>query len=135
MFKKIDRTSNVETVVGVSTSFTGNINSSGSIKVEGEYTGDIITKGDIILGSVANVKGNLNAVNVKIDGRVEGNIVCSGLLSVGATGKISGNVETTNLSVEDGGVINGMCSMTLDDIKRIIQPEPDQNIEVKNVNE
>lgn len=123
-FKKtMDKDSSVETTIGVSTSLVGDINSSASVSVDGEFTGNMSSKGDIIVGTVANIKGNLTSVNMKIEGRVEGNILCSGLLHVGATGKISGDIETTNLSVEDGGVINGNISMTLDDIKRIIQPE------------
>ena len=123
-FKKtMDKSSNVETIIGVSTSLVGEINSSSSVKIEGNSTGNVISKGDIIVGNVASIKGDLSGANIKIDGRVEGNVSCGGLLHVGATGKISGNIETVNLSVEDGGVINGNCSMTLDDIKRIIQPD------------
>jgi len=123
-FKKtVEKSSNVETIIGVSTSLVGDINSSASVRVDGEFTGNMVSKGDIIVGTVANIKGNLTGVNMNIEGKVEGNIFCSGLLHVGATGKTSGDIETTNLSVEDGGVINGTLSMTLDDIKRIIQPE------------
>ena len=122
-FKKtMDKNSNVETIIGLSTSLVGDVNSSASVKVDGNFTGNVISKGDIIIGNVANINGDLSGTNIKVDGRVQGNISCGGLLHVGATGKISGNIETVNLSVEDGGVINGNCSMTLDDIKRIIQP-------------
>lgn len=121
--KTMDKSSNVETIIGVSTSLVGDVNSSASVKIEGDLTGNVVSKGDIIVGNVASIKGDLTGVNLTIGGRVLGNVVCSGLLQVGATGKISGNIETTNLSVEDGGVINGNCSMTLDDIKRIIQPD------------
>ena len=123
-FKKtMDKSSNVETIIGVSTSLVGEINSSASVKIEGNSTGNVISKGDIVIGNVAIIKGDLSGANIRIDGRVEGNVSCGGLLHVSATGKISGNIETVNLSVEDGGVINGNCCMTLDDIKRIIQQD------------
>lgn len=112
--------SNIETQIGESTHLIGNIVSSGSVKVEGEYTGDIETKGDIIISQTGSVKGNISGANIVISGMQNGNVVSNGLLHITASGKIMGDIETINLMVEDGGVINGKCIMTLDEIKRII---------------
>ncbi|OFI06069.1 polymer-forming cytoskeletal [Clostridium acetireducens DSM 10703] len=130
MFSSVKKTSNdgpkVETIIGTTTNITGNMEASGSIKVEGQFTGDINGKAEVIISETGYVKGNINAVNVKILGKIDGNINASGILEVAPTGKVTGDIETVNLAVEDGGIINGKCSMTLDDIKRIISP--DENI-------
>lgn len=120
--KNSDQNSNIETLIGESTHLTGNIISSGSIKIEGEFIGDIETKGDIIISQTGSVKGNISCANITVGGMQNGNVVSSGLLHITAAGKIMGDIETINLMVEDGGVINGKCIMTLDEIKRIIVP-------------
>lgn len=114
--------SGIETLIGESTHLTGSIISSGSIKIEGEFIGDIETKGDIIISQTGSVKGNISGANITVAGMQNGNVASSGLLHITAAGKIMGDIETINLMVEDGGVINGKCIMTLDEIKRIIVP-------------
>ncbi|MDF2880681.1 MAG: polymer-forming cytoskeletal protein [Clostridiaceae bacterium] len=114
--------SDIETEIGESTHLTGNIVSSGSVKIDGEFIGDIETKGDIIISQTGSVKGNISGANITIGGLLNGNVVSSGLLHITAAGKVMGDIETINLMVEDGGVINGKCIMTLDEIKRIIIP-------------
>ncbi len=120
--KNSDQNSNIETLIGESTHVTGNIISSGSIKIAGEFTGDIETKGDIIISQTGSVKGNIICDNITVGGMQRGNVKSNGLLHITAAGKVMGDIETINLIVEDGGIINGKCIMTLDEIKRIIVP-------------
>lgn len=115
--------SNVETLIGASTKLTGNIEATGSVKVDGEYIGNITTKGDIIIGQAGSVKGDLNGANVVVAGKLEGNVKAAALLHISASGRMTGDLETVNLIVEDGGVVNGRVVMTLDEIKRIIMPD------------
>lgn len=112
----------IETLIGASANVNGDIDANGTVKVDGQCIGNISSKSDVIVGEVGYVKGNITAVNASISGKVEGNVLCSGLLEISPSGRISGDIQTVNLSVSDGGVVNGNCTMTLDDIKRIIGP-------------
>lgn len=112
----------LDTVIGSDTRIEGDINSSETIKIDGKLIGDIEGKSQVIIGELGLVQGNINAKNVAISGKVEGNIICNNLIEIKSSGKVLGDIETINLVVEDGGVINGNCSMKVDDIKRIVGP-------------
>lgn len=120
--KNVSVNTKIETLVGASACVNGDIDANGTIKVDGQCMGNISSKTDVIVGEVGYVKGNITAANVSVSGKVEGNVTSSGLLEVLPSGRILGDIQTVNLAVSDGGVVNGNCSMTLDDIKRIIGP-------------
>ncbi|NEZ47467.1 polymer-forming cytoskeletal protein [Clostridium niameyense] len=112
----------LDTVIGSDTSIEGDINSSETIKIDGKLIGDIEGKSQVIIGDLGLVQGNINAKDITISGKVEGNIICNNLIQIKSSGKVLGDIQTINLVVEDGGVVNGSCSMKVDDIKRIVGP-------------
>ncbi|WP_050608086.1 bactofilin family protein [Clostridium niameyense] len=112
----------LDTVIGSDTSIEGDINSSETIKIDGKLIGDIEGKSQVIIGELGLVQGNINAKDITISGKVEGNIICNNLIQIKSSGKVLGDIQTINLVVEDGGVVNGSCSMKVDDIKRIVGP-------------
>lgn len=109
----------IDTLIGTSTSITGNIVATGVIRVDGKHTGDISTESDIVIGEGGYVKGDLKAVSVSILGNVEGNISCSGTLEILPTGSLTGDVEVANFSIGKGGIFNGKCSMVNKEVKKL----------------
>jgi cytoskeletal protein CcmA (bactofilin family) len=115
------QSSRVDTLIGVSTNISGNINATGIIRVDGNYTGDITTESEVIIGEGGLVKGDIKAQNVSVSGSIEGNIKCSGVLEILPTGNLVGDIETNNLSISEGAVFNGKCSMISQEIKQIAE--------------
>lgn len=112
----------VETVIGPSTSITGNINSTGTVRINGTYTGNIVTISDVIIEKGAYIKGNIKATSVSINGTVEGNIKCSGFLELLPPGILTGDIEVNNFTIENGSTFNGRCNMYTDEFKKISAP-------------
>ncbi|QEK11920.1 polymer-forming cytoskeletal protein [Crassaminicella thermophila] len=113
MFKKNNTISNerVDTLIGKSSNFEGKLNAEGTVRIDGQFKGDISVDGDVILGVEGKMFGDISANNVIVSGIIEGNVTASNLLKLNATGKILGDIHVSSLIVEDKAVFEGKCTM------------------------
>jgi cytoskeletal protein CcmA (bactofilin family) len=111
--------SNSTNSIGKGTYLEGNIETFGNIRIEGKVTGHIKSKSKVVLGSSAQVNGNITALNADIEGEVKGRIEIAELLVLKATAVINGDIFTGKMVVEPGAVFNGTCKMgaTVKEIK------------------
>lgn len=105
-------TGSVDTLIGNNAVFEGTMTTSGLLRVDGKYTGDINVKGDIIIGSDGIVNGNITTNNIEISGKVMGNIVTSGQLKICSSGTVNGDINVKSFIVEDKAIFEGQCTMT-----------------------
>jgi len=103
--------SGAETVIGAGVVVEGDLTSEGDILIDGTFTGQVQTRGDITLGANAKVTGNLSARNITVTGWLSGNITADGEAAIGNTGHVSGDITCASLSVSSGGVFLGRCKM------------------------
>jgi len=100
-----------ETIVGTSVKLKGNIKSDGDIIIDGIVTGELKTKGSVMIGDHANILANIRAQNVRISGAVQGNIVADDKLEITSTGKVLGDISASILSISPGAVFTGKSQM------------------------
>lgn len=96
------------------TTVNGNIISETDLRIDGVMEGIVTTKGKVIIGKEAKVKGNINCQNVEIEGYFNGNINAVDSLNLKSTCKIEGEVKIGKLIVEAGAIFNANCSMNND---------------------
>jgi cytoskeletal protein CcmA (bactofilin family) len=94
------------------TDITGDIKSSGDIRIDGTLTGNLATKGKIVIGTTGRVKGEIICKNSEVSGTIEGKISVSQLLILKASSKIFGDIATSKLSIEPGAIFSGNCKMS-----------------------
>ncbi len=111
----------VNTVIGKDTVFNGTLESKGSVRVDGEVEGQIVNKGDFIIGESGKVSIDLKARNVTIAGRFDGSIDASGKLELKRTAVAKGAFKANGLHVEDGAVLDGSIEMKNKDGSTILQ--------------
>jgi len=99
-------------LLGTGTTINGDINSNGDIRINGTLTGNLSTKGRVIIGEAGKIKGDINCRNADILGLVEGTMTVTELLSLKATAVVIGEVTIGKISVEPGCKFNGSCKMT-----------------------
>ena len=90
---------------------TGEINSTGDIRIDGILNGNITTKGKIVIGDTGSVKGEIHCKNADILGKVEGKIYVTELLSLKSTALINGEIKINRLAIEPGCRFNGNCDI------------------------
>lgn len=97
----------VETMIGKGSKMTGNIYSSGSIRVEGRVEGEIKSAGDLFIGEEALVIASIHCKNIIIAGEVQGNVDVVEKLEILPSGKLFGDIKMSKLIIEDGATFKG----------------------------
>ena len=104
------------------TEIKGDIISNDDIRFDGKLTGNISTKGKIIIGQSGVVKGEIKCKNADVSGKIEGKIVVGEQLSLKTSSLVNGDIIANKLAIEPGARFTGNCTMdgaqnTKDDIK------------------
>jgi cytoskeletal protein CcmA (bactofilin family) len=94
------------------TDISGDIKSNGDIRIDGTLTGNLDTKGKVVIGVTGKVNGEVICKNSEVSGSVEGKISVSQLLILKASSKIIGDIVTSKLSIEPGAKFTGNCKMS-----------------------
>ena len=102
-------------IINAGTDITGDIKSTGDIRIDGSLTGNLNTKGKVVIGSTGKINGEIVCKNSEVSGTIEGRIVVGQLLILKASSKIFGDIETSKLSIEPGAIFTGTCKMSEND--------------------
>ncbi len=89
----------------------GTLEVAGSIRVEGEFRGALVSDGTILVCEAAAVEAQIRARTVVILGAVVGDVHAARELVLHASGRLQGAVETPCLVIERGAVFNGETRM------------------------
>lgn len=108
----------VKTVIAQDTAFVGDLESSGSIRVDGRYEGVLTAGGDLIIGENGHVQGKVCAKNITVAGKLLGEIEARGKLELVPTAYVQGEAQMMFLVVEEGAFFQGRCEpVSRDDLK------------------
>jgi cytoskeletal protein CcmA (bactofilin family) len=99
-------------LISSGTDIMGDIKSNGDIRIDGSLTGNLNTKGKVVIGPTGKVKGEVICKNSEVSGFIEGKITVGQLLNLKASSKIHGDIATSKLSIEPGAVFSGNCKMS-----------------------
>jgi len=103
-------------LISAGTDIFGDVKSSGDIRIDGTLTGNLNTKGKVVIGPTGKVKGEVICKNSEVSGVIEGRIIVGQLLNLKASSKINGDIITSKLSIEPGALFTGNCKMSDTDI-------------------
>lgn len=108
MFTK--NTEKLESFIGANSNFKGDIDTKGTLRVDGATEGNANADW-VILGEKAIVKGNISARGIIVGGRVEGNMSAKEIVEIKSKGQVFGDIFTSKLTIVDGGIFEGRSSM------------------------
>jgi cytoskeletal protein CcmA (bactofilin family) len=114
MFTK--NTEKLESFIGANSNFKGDIDTKGTLRVDGTVDGNVNADW-VILGEKAFLKGNITARGIIIGGRVEGNLKAKETVEIKPKGQVSGDISTSKLTIIEGGIFDGRSSMMKDESK------------------
>ena len=97
-------------VVSAECYFQGTLSVQGSLRVDGTLEGSVDNARHVIVGTDGKIVGDVTAQIVVCGGVIEGN-VCADMLEVLATASIKGDIRAKKMIVEEGGRIDGQCSI------------------------
>jgi cytoskeletal protein CcmA (bactofilin family) len=107
------RSEKLESFVGENSHFTGNVETTGTIRIDGLVEGHVQADW-VVLGEKAIVRGNIIARGIVVGGKIEGNLLAKEIVDIKAQGVITGDIEASKFLVVEGGILNGRISMLAD---------------------
>ncbi len=98
-------------VIGSGMRIVGDIESSGTIKVEGVVEGSVRGARQLLLGKGGTIHGDVHAVEAVLGGSVVGNVLATERVEIQGSSSVEGDILTKSMVVYEGGVINGSVRM------------------------
>jgi cytoskeletal protein CcmA (bactofilin family) len=96
----------------------GTINSDSNLRIDGEFKGNLITKGRLVVGLKGKVSGTVNCLCCDVEGTLEGDVTVLELLSMKSSSTVQGDLYYGQLSVEAGAKALGTFRMGVSEGKQ-----------------
>ncbi len=102
------------TIISYGVKLEGKITSDGSIRVDGHILGDINCKGNVTIGEMGEVKGQISGDVITIGGKLNGSVNAKEKLVLESKADFKGDLVTKILAIEAGAKFEGKSSMESD---------------------
>jgi cytoskeletal protein CcmA (bactofilin family) len=99
------------TFLGRGVDFKGVVSFEGTVRIDGRLEGEIHTKGTLVVGERAVIKGIITAGTLIIGGKINANITAVEKVQLLKSAILVGDVHSPNFSMEDGAHFHGSCDM------------------------
>ncbi len=111
MAKNNETDHNTINLIGTGTTISGEINATGDIRIDGNVSGNIKTKGKLVVGNTGEVEGEILCQNADISGKVNAKMEVKELLTLKASAHYNGEITVSQLAIEPGAIFSGSCNM------------------------
>ena len=98
-----------ESVIAAGLTIEGKIEGAGSVRIAGNFQGDVHVKGNLTIEPGAKLIGGVRAATVIIGGELEGNIDAASRVELLQSGVLNGNLNAGSLTVAAGSRMRGQA--------------------------
>ena len=91
--------------------FDGKVEVRGTLRIEGEFKGDIGTPESLVIGKSGVVHAKVKVKNAIIGGQLFGNITAENKIELQSGSHVEGDIKTKRLVIDEGVFFEGNCSM------------------------
>lgn len=99
------------TILGVGSSFRGTMMITGTLRIEGEFEGDILNCDRLEVGEHGLMRSDIEVKTALILGRVIGNMRALGVVEMKSGARVEGDVVAMSVVMEPGVHFSGRCTM------------------------
>jgi len=99
------------TVIGVGSSFRGTLMVSGTLRIDGEFDGDVLNCERLEIGEHGVMRSDIEVKSADVQGKVYGSIRALGIVELRAGAHVEGDVAAASVVMEPGVFFNGRCTM------------------------
>ncbi|WP_028544460.1 bactofilin family protein [Paenibacillus taiwanensis] len=115
------------TLIGYGTQVEGKLICETSLRIEGNFRGEIECSRDVVIGESGIAHSSIQAADIVIAGQVHGDMRVSGKLTITPTGRLYGNITSGNLIIHEGATFVGASIMSKDEDSPVISLQVDNN--------
>jgi cytoskeletal protein CcmA (bactofilin family) len=98
-------------LLGRGSEFEGKLTFEGTVRIDGKFTGTIVTNDVLVIGEGAKVNAEINCGTVIVHGEINGNVKAKSAVELHHPARMRGNVETPSLMIEKGVIFEGQSKM------------------------
>lgn len=103
--------SELNALLGRGSEFDGKLTFEGTVRIDGKFTGTIVTNDVLVVGEGAKVSAEITCGTLIVHGEVQGNVRAKTLIELHQPAKVRGNLETPSLMIEKGVIFEGQAKM------------------------
>ncbi len=101
----------INAFLGAGTSYEGKLHFEGSVRIDGDFQGEVSSEGTLIIGQDAKVKGVIQVGQLVLSGHLRGSIEAREKVVLHRTAHLVGHINTPSLVIEEGAVLEGQVVM------------------------
>ncbi len=104
-------TGDLNALLGRGSEFEGKLTFEGTVRIDGKFTGTIVTNDVLVIGEGAKVSAEISCGTVIVHGEITGNVRAKNAVELHHPAKMRGNIEAPSLMIEKGVMFEGQCKM------------------------
>ncbi len=112
-----------ETVIAAGVSIKGTMSFQKLIRIDGDFEGELISSGKLIIGPTGSVKANINLEEAFISGKLIGDVIVKKRLVLRGRAEVRGDITSPLLSVDEGVSIVGILNVVQEAVKESSEEE------------
>lgn len=90
----------------------GDIETEGTLRVDGKLDGSIRRADIVVIGEGATVVGDISAREVIVGGSVQGNVTATTRIELQPSAVVSGDIDAGAIMIQEGCVVQGRLTVT-----------------------
>ena len=98
-------------LLGKGSTFEGKLLFEGAVRIDGKFSGEIVSTDTLIVGEGAEVKANVQVGTLTCLGDFTGDVRAVKSIELKAPAKVHGNLTTASILIERGVYFEGHCKM------------------------
>lgn len=99
-------------ILGSGTKFKGNLKVAGSLRIDGEFDGEMTVSETLIIGKAGKLKGTIKTKNSIVGGNIVGTLTTGEKVELQSGASFEGDLVCKKLIIEEGVLFDGNCRMT-----------------------
>jgi len=101
----------IKAFLGRGAEFTGKLIFKGTVRIDGDFSGEIFGDGTLVIGEGGRITADIAADIVLISGEVTGQIEAKERIEIYPQGRMHGNIKTPALIIKEGALFEGSSQM------------------------
>ncbi len=98
-------------LLGRGVRFEGKLTFAGTVRIDANFVGTIITDDVLVVGEAARIDANITCGTIVVYGEVNGNVQAKGGVEIHAGARVRGDLDTAALAIEKGAFFQGASRM------------------------
>jgi cytoskeletal protein CcmA (bactofilin family) len=104
-------TGELNALLGRGSEFEGKLTFEGTVRIDGKFTGTIITNDVLVVGEGAKISAEITCGSIIVHGEITGNVRAKNSIELHHPARVKGNIEAPSLMIEKGVMFEGQCKM------------------------